>query len=208
MAAQERREYKICIIGDFGVGKTSLLQRFASGVFDKGQSATLGVDHIRKQSTLEGPSGLETVDLCIWDTAGQERFRTLASSFYRGAHGVMVVVDHTDRESFQNTKSWLHEIDRYCTTSSVAKMLVCSKSDLTKGSHGSPLIPEEEMSKFAEANSMTLRRTSAKNGAGVDEAFQFMAGSIHEAFRRELLAQNRVNLQEQRESAGGGSLCF
>ena len=72
----------------------------------------------------------KTIKLQIWDTAGQERFRTITSSYYRGAHGIIVVYDVTDTDSFDNVKQWLHEIDR-CACENVNKLLVGNKSDLT-----------------------------------------------------------------------------
>ena len=72
----------------------------------------------------------KTIKLQIWDTAGQERFRTITSSYYRGAHGIIVVYDVTDTDSFDKVKQWLHEIDR-CACENVNKLLVGNKRDLT-----------------------------------------------------------------------------
>lgn len=72
----------------------------------------------------------EKADIQQWDTAGQERFRTITSSYYRGAHGICVVYDVTDMDSFNNVKQWLQEIDRYATEG-VNKLLVGNKSDMS-----------------------------------------------------------------------------
>ncbi|KAM3712326.1 hypothetical protein ACJW31_01G172600 [Castanea mollissima] len=88
--------------------------------------STIGVDFEIRTVEQDG----KTIKLQIWDTAGQEHFRTITSSYYRGAHGIIIVYDVTDQESFNNVKQWLSEIDRYASEN-VNKLLVRNKSDLT-----------------------------------------------------------------------------
>ncbi|CAK5279366.1 unnamed protein product [Mycena citricolor] len=103
-----------------------LLLRFADDTYTESYISTIGVDFKIRTIELEG----KTVKLQIWDTAGQERFRTITSSYYRGAHGIIVVYDVTDNDTFTNVKQWLQEIDRYASEG-VNKLLVGNKSDLT-----------------------------------------------------------------------------
>lgn len=159
--------FKILLIGDSGVGKTSILLRFTDDSYSESFLSTIGVDF--KIKTFEYHNKM--IKLQIWDTAGQERFRTITSSYYRGAHGIIVVFDLTDPESYENIKQWLHEITRYANEN-VCKMLVGNKSDLY----------EKRMvfsgKEFAESKNIQYIETSAKNCDNIDELFYQITNQI------------------------------
>lgn len=111
--------------------------------------------------------------LQIWDTAGQERFRTITSSYYRGAHGIIVVYDVTDQDSFNNVKQWLHEIDRYASES-VNKLLVGNKSDLAQKRQ----VDYNTAAEFATQLGIPFIETSAKTATNVEKSFYMMASEI------------------------------
>jgi Ras-related protein Rab-1A len=115
----------------------------------------------------------KTIKLQIWDTAGQERFRTITSSYYRGAHGIIVVYDVTDQESFNNVKQWLNEIDRYASEN-VNKLLVGNKSDLAS----KKVVDYATAKAFADEIGIPFLETSAKNATNVEQAFMTMAAEI------------------------------
>ena len=118
--------------------------------------------------------GNSKITLQIWDTAGQERFRTITSSYYRGAHGIIVVYDTTDSETFEHVKTWLHEIDRYASENA-NKLLVGNKCECDDTVRQ---VPTAEGKSFAESVSLNFLETSAKAGTFVDTAFLMMAHDI------------------------------
>ncbi|EGF78089.1 hypothetical protein BATDEDRAFT_90991 [Batrachochytrium dendrobatidis JAM81] len=161
--------FKLLLIGDSGVGKSCLLLRFADDTYTESYISTIGVDFKIRTIELEG----KTVKLQIWDTAGQERFRTITSSYYRGAHGIIVVYDVTDQETFNNVKQWLQEIDRFASEG-VHKLLVGNKSDLeTK-----KVVDAKTAGEFATQLGIPFLETSAKNATNVEQAFLTMAKQI------------------------------
>jgi Ras-related protein Rab-1A len=115
----------------------------------------------------------KTIKLQIWDTAGQERFRTITSSYYRGAHGIIVVYDVTDSESFNNVKQWLNEIERYASEN-VNKLLVGNKCDLVS----KKAVNFETAKAFADKLEIPFLETSAKAATNVETAFLTMAAEI------------------------------
>ncbi|KOM32537.1 hypothetical protein LR48_Vigan01g209300 [Vigna angularis] len=161
--------FKLLLIGDSGVGKSCLLLRFADDSYLDSYISTIGVDF--KIRTVEQDG--KTIKLQIWDTAGQERFRTITSSYYRGAHGIIVVYDVTDQDSFNNVKQWLNEIDRYASEN-VNKLLVGNKCDLT----ANKVVSYETAKAFADEIGIPFMETSAKNATNVEQVFMAMAAEI------------------------------
>ena len=161
--------FKLLLIGDSGVGKSCLLLRFADDTYTESYISTIGVDFKSRTVKLDG----KTIKLQIWDTAGQERFRTITPSYYRGTHGIIVVFDVTDQESFDNVKQWLHEIDRYASAD-VKKLLVANKIDLAS----KRAVPAEQAAAFAESLGVEYFETSAKNDINVSGMFTAIAREI------------------------------
>ncbi|KAI7868228.1 P-loop containing nucleoside triphosphate hydrolase protein [Spinellus fusiger] len=161
--------FKLLLIGDSGVGKSCLLLRFADDTYTESYISTIGVDFKIRTIELEG----KTVKLQIWDTAGQERFRTITSSYYRGAHGIIVVYDVTEQDSFTNVKQWLQEIDRYAAEG-VNKLLVGNKSDLVD----KKVVDTEQAKELSVSLGIPLLETSAKSSTNVEQAFLTMAKQI------------------------------
>eukprot|EP00542_Grammatophora_oceanica_P010516 CAMPEP_0194033998 /NCGR_PEP_ID=MMETSP0009_2-20130614/6438_1 /TAXON_ID=210454 /ORGANISM="Grammatophora oceanica, Strain CCMP 410" /LENGTH=322 /DNA_ID=CAMNT_0038674733 /DNA_START=60 /DNA_END=1025 /DNA_ORIENTATION=+ len=163
--------FKILIIGDAGVGKSSMLLRFTDDSFDEHIQSTIGVDF--KVKHLDVGDG-KRVKLTIWDTAGQERFRTLTSSYYRGAHGVVLVYDVTRTDTFENLQQWLKEVQLYSPNNgeSVVKLLVGNKIDLGRK------VDRELSEEWARDEGMLFLEASAKTKLGIRQVFMEVVQKI------------------------------
>eukprot|EP01119_Soliformovum_irregulare_P005711 TRINITY_DN1745_c0_g1_i1.p1 TRINITY_DN1745_c0_g1~~TRINITY_DN1745_c0_g1_i1.p1 ORF type:complete len:204 (-),score=47.44 TRINITY_DN1745_c0_g1_i1:58-669(-) len=156
--------FKLLILGDSNVGKSSLLSRFADNVFGEEHNEKI-MDHREKPHNIDGHQTI----LQIWDTAGQERFRTITNSFYRGAFGVILVYDVTNRESFDNVKDyWLDQVEVNAPRN-VNIVVIGNKMDLPETAH---MVTQKEVQEWAAAKELSCLTTSAKTGRGVDEAFE------------------------------------
>lgn len=165
--------FKILLIGDSGVGKSSLLLSFISNSADQNLSPTIGVDFkIKLLDVAE-----KKLKLTIWDTAGQERFRTLTSSYYRGAQGIILVYDVTRRETFTNLSDiWAKEVELYSTNQNCIKMLVGNKVD--KDSERA--VTREEGIALAKECGCLFLECSAKTRENVQQCFEELASKILE----------------------------
>ncbi|KAJ9684723.1 hypothetical protein PVL29_016945 [Vitis rotundifolia] len=156
--------FKILLIGDSGVGKSSLLLSFISGsVHDL--SPTIGVDFKIMLLTIGG----KRLKLTIWDTAGQERFGTLTNSYYRGAHGIILVYDVTRRETFTNLSDvWAKEVELYSTNHECIKFLVGNKVDRDC----ERAVTREEGMSLAQEHKCSFLECSAKTRENVQQCFK------------------------------------
>ncbi|PSR98468.1 Ras-related protein like [Actinidia chinensis var. chinensis] len=197
--------FKILLIGDSGVGKSSLLVTFISNSVED-LAPTIGVDFKIKHLTVGG----KRLKLTIWDTAGQERFRTLTSSYYRGAQGIILVYDVTRRETFTNLSDvWAKEVDLYSTSQDCVKILVGNKVDR----ESERVVSKEEGIALAKEHGCLFLECSAKTRENVEQCFEELALKIMEVptlleegstvVKRNILKQK----QEYNAHPGGGSCC-
>ena len=155
--------FKILLIGDSGVGKTSVIMRYTKNLFNEDYLNSIGVDFKSKDLYIEE----KKIKLQIWDTAGQERFRTITSSYYRGAHAIAVVFDLTKRQSYDHVKRWMEDINKYAKEN-VLKFLVGNKSDLKNEIQ----ISYEEARALASQMKTTYFSVSAKKNENINEFFE------------------------------------
>lgn len=161
---------KLVLLGDSGVGKSCLVQRYVRGAFDPSSKVTVGAAFMSHSLTL--PDG-KNVKFEIWDTAGQERYASLAPLYYRGASAAIVVYDLTSTDTFAKAKHWITEL-RKNASGSIVIILVGNKSDLLEYR----AVSEEEGRELADRNGMLFVETSAKTAANCALVFESVAKKI------------------------------
>ena len=179
--------FKVVIIGNTHVGKTSLMLRYADDTFRTKHISTIGVDF----KIVNVKIGETTVKLQIWDTAGQDRFRTISSTYYRGAHGAIVVYDVTSSQSFYNVEHWINDMNAY--NQNVYKILVGNKDDDPNGTSVSKIIETKEAQTLAKQLNVNSFETSAKENINVKEVFEDMA---HELLKRYNLRKEHLTMKK------------
>lgn len=162
---------KIVLIGDSQVGKSSFLMRFADNNFTHSMVATIGIDFKIRHMEMDG----KYIKVQVWDTAGQEKFATITRSYYRGAHGIIIMYDVTNRKSFDRVEEWLQSIhDNTDPNIRVPKMLVGNKTDKTLRR----CISTKEGQALADKHNMMFVEGSALSGDGVEAAFSRLSSHI------------------------------
>uniref|UniRef100_A0A7S4KMQ1 Ras-related protein Rab-7b n=1 Tax=Paramoeba aestuarina TaxID=180227 RepID=A0A7S4KMQ1_9EUKA len=193
---------KVIVLGESGVGKTSLLLRYVSNKFTIATKSTIGTDFLTKQIDVND----KVVTLQIWDTAGQERFQGLGSAFFRGSDGVLFVFDVTRQETFAELERWkqtfLIQIGQE-GNADFPIVIVANKADREEDRQ----VSVEEMESWAESQGVPIIETSAKSGQNVDEAFQKIAKVVIENMKPEEIHYDTVDIQVESKKKGGDCDC-
>jgi Ras-related protein Rab-1A len=189
--------FKVLLLGNSDVGKSSLLLRYVDSVWNDAFVPTIGVDFKVKTLTINE----KKVKMQIWDTAGQERFRTVVSTYFRGAHGILLLYDVTNRDSFKNLESWLIEIEKNAKEK-VLKILIGNKCDLTDDRE----IQSDEGKAFALRNGMEFMETSAKMNTNVTEAFETLGKLMIEFNSKSNTATQKKNESKNLKASSGMNL--
>ncbi|KAI8892933.1 ras family-domain-containing protein [Globomyces pollinis-pini] len=169
ITANPVQKFKLVLLGEQSVGKTSIMTRFLYGTFDSTYQATIGIDFFSKNMYMED----RTIRLQLWDTAGQERFRSLIPSYIRDSSVAVVVYDISSRTSFNNTAKWIDDV-RQERGEDVMVVLVGNKSDLGDKRE----ITSEEGEKRANELKVMFIETSAKTGYNVQALFKKIADAL------------------------------
>jgi small GTP-binding protein len=167
----------IIIVGETGVGKTSLLNRYTQEEFIEKTRPTIGVDYLIKLHTING----KKLNVRFWDTAGQEKYKAICKKFYKDAHGVVLVYDVTDKDSFNYVANWKKEIEENCKKG-VVVLLIGNKSDIIE----KKTVSEEDGRAYAETNGFYFLETSAKLDTNVTEAFNIIVEKAAEKPLKEI----------------------
>lgn len=162
--------FKVLLIGESAVGKTSLMTRFSENLFTVNTHATIGIDYNSRMIKIDG----KVVKLEIWDTAGQEKFGNITANYYRGAQGALLAYDVGSRSSFELVQTW-YEKAKMLGGEKLVAVLVGNKCDLGPEQRQ---VTHEEGAELASSLGIQFLETSAKNGQNVDDSFVCMTREI------------------------------
>ena len=162
---------KILMIGDSGVGKTCILQRFEKGDFRMNHLPTIAIDFSIKSIHVKG----KTLKMQIWDTAGQERYNTLTAGFFKSTHSVLLCFSLTDRSSFDSVHKWMNQINSLAPKE-VLIILIGNKADLVDERK----VTDEEARRLAHEFNIHYFESSAATGQNIEEAFNFAGEKLIE----------------------------
>lgn len=165
--------YKVCVIGNGGVGKSSAVRQFSEGVFTEDYQVTVGVQHSSQSVVIDTPEGQTEVKMIVWDLGGQDKFKYVRPMFYRAARGLVLMFDITDTNSFEGLPKWIKEAETNIGCS-VPIVLVANKTDLP-----GPQIGVDEIQRYADFIGADYVLSSVKNGENVENIFEKLGMAVY-----------------------------
>jgi len=193
--------YKAVLLGEAGVGKSSIVHRYVNDNFYELQESTIGAAFFKKTHRIDNEN---SIILEIWDTAGQERYHGLAPMYYRGAHLILVVFDVTNTNSFARAQKYINELRENLRTNNVVIAFLGNKIDMEKGREVSKLIAEG----FAKQNNLLYYEISAKTGYNIEEMFNKLCNHVYlNCNENNINITNRVNILNQNIDLKNDSCC-
>jgi len=197
---------QLLVIGDSTVGKTSILNKFANGTFNSNYLATVGLDNITKDETIDG----KNIRIKIWDTAGQERYKALTKGFFNNAEGIMIVFDVTNTETYDNLKNWIQSIQNFMGNKmeQIPIIIIGNKIDCEERE-----VKTEDAESFCKGQNYPYFETSAKTGENIDKTIRFLVKKVidgnTENNPNEGTGSNsiRISKEELKKKDDGGCNC-
>lgn len=182
-------KYKIMVLGEATVGKTSLINRYTNDKFGGRYLCTVGIDFQRKKIEKNN----KQIVLQIWDTAGQERFRNVTKNYFQKSHGFILAYDITNRESFEKIRFWIEQI-KANAEDKVQSILIGTKVDLENESRN---VDYEDGKELADSNGFKFFETSAKNDINIKETFDSLVGDIMENFEENEYVRQSIQIKKK-----------
>eukprot|EP01060_Flectonema_neradi_P037683 TRINITY_DN765_c4_g1_i1.p1 TRINITY_DN765_c4_g1~~TRINITY_DN765_c4_g1_i1.p1 ORF type:complete len:213 (+),score=34.67 TRINITY_DN765_c4_g1_i1:44-682(+) len=167
-------KFKVVLLGETGVGKSSLVHRLIEDDFCSTSKSTQGACYLYHTIQLEDCQ----INLAVWDTAGQEQFRSLAKMYFRGANAAVVVYDVTNYNSFERAQEWVKEICTQCENPDLVVVLAGNKMDLVEEEPSRRRVQLDEARTYASNNDLHIIETSAKDSTNVTELFTHIARQL------------------------------
>ena len=196
VSANKACQFKLVLLGESSVGKSSLVLRFVKGQFHEFQESTIGAAFLTQTVQIDDT----TVKFEIWDTAGQERYHSLAPMYYRGAQAAIVVYDISNKETFQKAQTWIKELQRQANPNIVIA-LAGNKLDLA----GKRAVTFDEAKAYADECGLLFMATSAKTAANVMDIFTSIARKLPKNEPGDAGATGRSGGANGRNGGGGGA---
>ncbi|CCF55791.1 hypothetical protein KAFR_0A03560 [Kazachstania africana CBS 2517] len=179
-------QFKLVLLGDSSVGKSSIVNRFVKDSFEDLRESTIGAAFLSQTIKLNDNGKEVIVKFEIWDTAGQERYKSLAPMYYRNANAALVVYDITELDSLNKAKTWVEELKNKVGDDNIVIYLVGNKLDVCEKDSSKRLVSLEGAKEYAKEQGLLFIETSAKTGANIKETFQEIGEKLYDIKKTEV----------------------